>query len=296
MLIYKAPLEGKIETLNSIPDVYYSHTTHRGNNVIHLAAELGHKTFVLEARCSGYPYLKSEKNLKESIGILLGLKDRLKLINQPENYGNTALHSAAAAREKKINRIVAEQMQEGTSFAMLNNTELNVKAFLSLPQIRELVNESDNEGNTPLHLAPMNHKHKLVKKLIPTKCVDLRAKNQNEKTALGISFTLPGGYHADGEIHEKHNKDEHQNLLGTSILIGKVSLKVFTWRFTLRVFAHSVVFLLILASGDHPDFLHKAIIYKEEPVEISPAWRDVGHLHHWIGHSYITKEPMGNNE
>ncbi|KAJ0103041.1 hypothetical protein Patl1_04348 [Pistacia atlantica] len=70
--------------------------------------------------------------------------------------------------------------------AMLNNTELNVKAFLSLPQIMELVNEPDNEGNAPLHLATMNHKYKLVKRLISTKGVDLRAKNQNEKTALGI--------------------------------------------------------------------------------------------------------------
>ncbi|KAJ0046725.1 hypothetical protein Pint_04257 [Pistacia integerrima] len=50
----------------------------------------------------------------------------------------------------------------------------------------ELVKEPDNEGNTPLHLATMNHKYKLVKKLISTKGVDLRAKNQNEKSALGI--------------------------------------------------------------------------------------------------------------
>lgn len=165
----------------------------------------------------------------ECIGILLGLKDNLKLINQPENYGKTALHFAAAAREKKI--LIEQLLSRSTSaaylrtlllkaassgdvsvlkeilrkcpntiqlcdlagknalhLAMLNNTELNVKAFLSLPRIMELVNEPDNEGNTQLHLETMNHKYKLVKKLISTKVkgVDLRAKNQNDKTALDI--------------------------------------------------------------------------------------------------------------
>ncbi|KAJ0046726.1 hypothetical protein Pint_04256 [Pistacia integerrima] len=97
MLIYKAPIEGKIETLNSIPDVDYSHTTHRGNNVIHLAAKLGHKTFVLEARCSGYPYLKSEKNLKGDTPLHVaaggGQIDIVKLLVPTEEICSSSVHS-----------------------------------------------------------------------------------------------------------------------------------------------------------------------------------------------------------
>ncbi|KAJ0101260.1 hypothetical protein Patl1_04330 [Pistacia atlantica] len=187
MLIYKAPIGGKIETLNSIPDVDYSHATHRGNNVIHLAAKLGHKMFVLEARCSGYPYLKSKKNLKGDTPLHVAARAG----------GRTPLLETASSGDVSVLKEILRQYpntielcdlagKNALHLAMLNNTELNVKAFLSLPQIRELVNEPDNEGNTPLHLATMNHNYKLVKKLIPTKGVDLRAKNQNEKTALGI--------------------------------------------------------------------------------------------------------------
>ncbi|KAJ0045612.1 hypothetical protein Pint_04261 [Pistacia integerrima] len=42
--------------------------------------------------------------------------------------------------------------------AVLNNTVQNARDFLGLPEMKELVNEPDKEGNTPLHLAIENIK------------------------------------------------------------------------------------------------------------------------------------------
>ncbi|KAJ0101919.1 hypothetical protein Patl1_04354 [Pistacia atlantica] len=44
----------------------------------------------------------------------------------------------------------------------------------------------DKEGNTPLHLAIENKNYKMVRRLMETRCVDLRAKNKRGLTVLDI--------------------------------------------------------------------------------------------------------------
>ncbi|XP_044473219.1 protein ACCELERATED CELL DEATH 6-like [Mangifera indica] len=167
----------------------------------------------------------------DCIGYLLEEEDVLKLINQPDTNGKTALHFATAVREKKI---MHELLTKSTSsayqrdsngrtplleaacsgnfdvfqeillycpdtieladptgknalhLAVLNNTTRNVREFLRLPEMKELVNEPDVEGDTPLHLAIKHENYKMVKQLIATGCVDLRTKNNNGLTALDI--------------------------------------------------------------------------------------------------------------
>ncbi|XP_031265475.1 protein ACCELERATED CELL DEATH 6-like [Pistacia vera] len=167
----------------------------------------------------------------DCIGYLLEEEDILKLINQPEISGKTALHFATAARQTNI---IRELLKESTSsaylrdnngrtplleaassgnfdvlqeillycpdtmelcdptgqnalhLAVLNNTTHNVREFLHLQEMKELVNEPDVEGDTPLHLAIKNENYKMVKKLMATECVDLRTKNNKGLTALDI--------------------------------------------------------------------------------------------------------------
>lgn len=156
----------------------------------------------------------------------------MKLINQPDFSGKTALHFATAARDTNI---IHELLKESTSPAYLrdttngrtplleaassgnwdvlqeilqhcpdtielcdptgqnalhlavsNNTTHNVREFLRLPEMKELVNEPDVEGDTPLHLAIKNENYKVVKKLMATGCVDLRIENNKGLTALDI--------------------------------------------------------------------------------------------------------------
>ncbi|KAJ0045611.1 hypothetical protein Pint_04260 [Pistacia integerrima] len=76
--------------------------------------------------------------------------------------------------------------QNALHLAVLNNTTHNVREFLHLQEMKELVNEPDVEGDTPLHLAIKNENYKMVKKLMATECVDLRTKNNKGLTALDI--------------------------------------------------------------------------------------------------------------
>ncbi|XP_044473217.1 protein ACCELERATED CELL DEATH 6-like [Mangifera indica] len=197
-----------------------------GQNPLHAAVlagstENGHLTCIL--------FLYSR--VIDCIGSLLEEEDILKLINQPDINGKTALHFATAAREKNIMR---ELLTKSTSsaylqdsngrtplleaacsgnfdvlqeillycpdtieladptgknalhLAVLNNTTNNVREFLRLPEMKELVNEPDEEGDTPLHLAIKHENYKMVKQLIATGFVDLRTKNNKGLTALDI--------------------------------------------------------------------------------------------------------------
>ncbi|XP_042519927.1 protein ACCELERATED CELL DEATH 6-like [Macadamia integrifolia] len=56
-----------------------------------------------------------------------------------------------------------------------------------MPEMKAIINEPDNEGNTPLHLATMGHKYLQARALLSTKHVDLTAKNHFGQTALDMS-------------------------------------------------------------------------------------------------------------
>ncbi|XP_031284921.1 protein ACCELERATED CELL DEATH 6-like [Pistacia vera] len=323
----------------------------------------------------------------ECIGYLLEDEDILKLINQPDVSGKTALHFATEAREINITRELLKRStssaylrdrngrtplleaassgnfdvfqeilqhcpdtielcdptgQNALHLAVLNNTMQNVREFLHLLEIKELVNEPDEEGNTPLHLAVKNENYKLVRKLMETKCADLRTKNNRGLTALDIcesdwnlsyrqnslhtflrgqnaprgrqpynywkinqksknalnhpnadlknlantmsvvaallatltfaaAFTLPGGYHADDkEIQKYSTNDKNKTLVGSSILIKKLSLKVFVLADSVAMCCSmTVVFLLILAMVGDTAFLRSAIIYSRNLLNIA---------------------------
>ncbi|KAJ0103040.1 hypothetical protein Patl1_04349 [Pistacia atlantica] len=125
--------------------------------------------------------------------------------------------------------------------AVLNNTTHNVREFLHLQEMKELVNEHDVEGDTPLHLAIKNENYKMVKKLMATECVDLRTKNNKGLTALDIC-------ESDWNLSYRQNS-LHTYLRGQN--------------------APRVVFLLILAMVGDPAFLHSAIFYSKNLLNIA---------------------------
>lgn len=60
------------------------------------------------------------------------------------------------------------------------------KKFMRIPELRELMNERDNKGNTPLHTSLENRNHLKVRLLLETNIVDVRAINREGFTALDI--------------------------------------------------------------------------------------------------------------
>lgn len=60
------------------------------------------------------------------------------------------------------------------------------KEVLRLPELVRLVNDADGCGDTPLHAATKDQNYRMVKKLLTIPGVDLRAKNADGLTFLGI--------------------------------------------------------------------------------------------------------------
>ena len=68
------------------------------------------------------------------------------------------------------------------------NGSVNVVNYiLSLLEADDMINEPDKDGNTPLHLAVMNFHSRVVRDLVKTNEVDIRAINNDGKTALEIA-------------------------------------------------------------------------------------------------------------
>ncbi|KAL5737774.1 hypothetical protein ACOSP7_030535 [Xanthoceras sorbifolium] len=77
--------------------------------------------------------------------------------------------------------------------AALNGNVKTVQFILTLPEMEDLMNSIDEDGNTPLHLAAMNFHGKVVDILSKNERVNIRATNYKQLTALTIvqSSTYP---------------------------------------------------------------------------------------------------------
>ncbi|KAL5804255.1 hypothetical protein ACOSQ3_031055 [Xanthoceras sorbifolium] len=71
-------------------------------------------------------------------------------------------------------------------FAALNGSVSTVKFILTLPEMEDLINSADGDGNTPLHLAAMNFHEKVVDILSKNERVNIRATNHDQFTTLSI--------------------------------------------------------------------------------------------------------------
>ncbi|KAL5804256.1 hypothetical protein ACOSQ3_031056 [Xanthoceras sorbifolium] len=70
--------------------------------------------------------------------------------------------------------------------AALNGNVKTVQFILTLPEMEDLMNSIDEDGNTPLHLAAMNFHGKVVDILSKNERVNIRATNYKQLTALTI--------------------------------------------------------------------------------------------------------------
>eukprot|EP00268_Persea_americana_P050997 TRINITY_DN5601_c0_g1_i2.p1 TRINITY_DN5601_c0_g1~~TRINITY_DN5601_c0_g1_i2.p1 ORF type:complete len:614 (+),score=95.00 TRINITY_DN5601_c0_g1_i2:36-1877(+) len=83
---------------------------------------------------------------------------------------------------------VADKKGRNVLHVAVKSGKLEVmKHILKSDDLKELINEPDNEGNTPLHLAVIKRYISVLNLLLKDKRVDMRAINDNGMTALDIA-------------------------------------------------------------------------------------------------------------
>ncbi|KAK3434010.1 hypothetical protein EUGRSUZ_D01523 [Eucalyptus grandis] len=76
--------------------------------------------------------------------------------------------------------------QSALHAAVIGGRENVVKYILGMPNMEDLINEQDNDGNTALHFAALHKKYNIIYILAQDKRVDHLAKNKDHFTALDI--------------------------------------------------------------------------------------------------------------
>ncbi|XVE50532.1 hypothetical protein DITRI_Ditri01bG0170000 [Diplodiscus trichospermus] len=116
------------------------------------------------------------------------LKAKPELIREVDYHGRTSLHYAASLSDLKT---VKQLLHLDNTVAYVWTNMATHQFILRLAMKTEgLINQPDNDGNTPLHLATMGRKSWIVQYLIWDKRVEQRAKNKNGQTASDIDHSI----------------------------------------------------------------------------------------------------------
>ncbi|KAK0600677.1 hypothetical protein LWI29_017353 [Acer saccharum] len=151
----------------------------QGRNLLHHSAVLGH-------------YGMSEWLLKE----------KFSPVCERDNHGQTPLHLTAKNGRLNILKMLVNDYPDASE--VFDHRQCNilhlaaefghakmVSYLLNLPEIKDFVNSSDVDGNTPLHLATMHFNSDVVYILSKNKKVNIRATNNKLKTAFEIAHESP---------------------------------------------------------------------------------------------------------
>lgn len=137
-----------------------------------------------------------------AIGYVEGVNYLLKIFRvaayQPDKNGFYPIHIASSEGHIDIIQEILQQCPD--SWELLNQRGENIlhvaaksgkaKAFsdmLKMPEIKELINEGDKNGNTPLHLATICGHPKIASTLTRDERVNLNVENNERLTAMDIA-------------------------------------------------------------------------------------------------------------
>ncbi|XXG48807.1 hypothetical protein AAC387_Pa02g3153 [Persea americana] len=82
--------------------------------------------------------------------------------------------------------LVNRSGQNALHLAVLNNRVSTLDSLIKRPEFKMLMNQADNGGNTPMHLATQHNYQKIVELLLKCKGLDLAATNRVGLTAMDI--------------------------------------------------------------------------------------------------------------
>ncbi|XP_068649203.1 protein ACCELERATED CELL DEATH 6-like [Aristolochia californica] len=135
----------------------------------------------------------------------MGCLDVVRVLIQPDSSpiyllnedGDSPIHLAAKNGHYDVTRELVQlrpdcgELRDGKGrnalhVAVESGKRNVVKYILDNPELKNLINEQDDEGNTPLHLAAINRQLRIIYLLFWDERVDLKLSNNQKQTAVDI--------------------------------------------------------------------------------------------------------------
>ncbi|KAF8391363.1 hypothetical protein HHK36_023667 [Tetracentron sinense] len=123
-------------------------------------------------------------------------KDGLSPIHMASIQGHTNIVEHMLKYVLDLEQILNKEDQNALHVAAKSGKQNVVKSMLKLPAFSMLLNETDSQGNTPLHLATIHWHPKIVTILLRDKRVDKRRMNSEGLTALDIAEKYIDTFHS----------------------------------------------------------------------------------------------------
>ncbi|XVE50531.1 hypothetical protein DITRI_Ditri01bG0169900 [Diplodiscus trichospermus] len=213
--LYLAAREGMLEIVNEILTSTNNSSAHggsEGQTALHAAVIERHHG-IMQALLTAKPelirevdyhgrtslhYAASLRDL-QTVKQLLDLDDTVAYVL--DKHGKSPLHLAASNGHVTVVREIIRRCPDSAELldlggcnalhaAILKGKGNVIRYMLETTETEGLINQPDNDGNTPLHLATMGRKFWIVRYLIWDKRVDQRAKNKNGQTASDIDHSI----------------------------------------------------------------------------------------------------------
>ncbi|KAK6229641.1 hypothetical protein QUC31_001880 [Theobroma cacao] len=212
--LYLAAREGMLEIVNEIltSTTAPAHGGSEGQTALHAAVIERHHG-IMQVLLRAKPELIREVDhhgrtclyYAASLGDNNTVKQLLELDNTVayvlDKHGHSPLHVAASSGHVNIIKELIRHCPDSAELvdlcgrnalhaAILSGKGNVIRYMLETAETEGLINQPDEDGNTPLHLATMGRKTWIVRYLIWDKRVDRRAKNKKGQTAFDIDHSI----------------------------------------------------------------------------------------------------------
>ncbi|EYU26166.1 hypothetical protein MIMGU_mgv1a003985mg [Erythranthe guttata] len=147
----------------------------KGKNPLHAAVCMGYTEgvkFLLDNHCE-FAYQKDKQGFYP--------------IHSASNKGLLDIIKLMLQRRPDVRELLTGHGQNMLHAAARSGKYRAVECMLKMPELEKLINEKDEDGNTPLHLATIYGHPKLVRVLIRDEKVILKLVNNNRQTALDVA-------------------------------------------------------------------------------------------------------------
>ncbi|XP_042513772.1 ankyrin repeat-containing protein At5g02620-like [Macadamia integrifolia] len=214
--LYLAAREGCVDIINQIFLICPSpaHGGPYGRTALHVAVIEGHLGVVkilLEKKRELVN--KVDENGRTALHYATAFKKRHMIVQQLlrhdtsigyqlDNDGLSAFHIAALESSIKVfkeliqwcpdsGELLDKNHRNVLHFVVMSKDYKKIKFFLNQVELEELVNQADDDGNTPFHFAARQGSLKLMGLFLSNRRVDVKATNNKGQTAAAIFLSIP---------------------------------------------------------------------------------------------------------